>query len=98
VLSCGGSNEYDELLLWTAPESGTWTFDMSESEFDSVLGVVSAGDGCPMELGCNDDESYPHVLTSVVQVELEAGQQVVLWVSSYDSGEVGDYQIDISVD
>ena len=98
MLSCGGSNEYDEVLLWTAPEAGTWTFDMTESEFDTVLGVVSYGDTCPVELGCNDDLGYPYVLTSLVQVELEAGQQVLLWVSSYDSGQVGDYQIDIAVD
>lgn len=97
ILSCGYSNEYDELLLWTAPSDGTWTFDTSESEFDSVLGVVSVGAQCPTELGCNDDESYPDILTSVVEVELEAGEQVVIWVSSYDSGEVGDYQLDINV-
>lgn len=97
LLSCAYSAAYDELLRWTAPSAGTWSFDTSASDFDTVLGVVSAGETCPTELGCNDDESYPDILTSLVEVELEADQEVILWVSGYDSSSVGDYQLDISL-
>ncbi|NOY25781.1 MAG: hypothetical protein GXP62_07890, partial [Oligoflexia bacterium] len=95
--SCAVYSAYDELLLWTAPSDGSWTFDLSESEFDTVLAVVGVTDRCPEELGCNDDLSYPKVLTSSITVDLVADQQVVVWVSSYDSGQVGNYQLDINL-
>lgn len=94
--SCAAYTAHDDILLWTAPSTGTWTFDLGESEFDTVLAIIAVGDRCPEELACNDDEDlHAKIYTSVATVELEAGQQVLIWIGNFWAEELGDWQLDI---
>ena len=51
--ACGGSGGLDVSYRWAAPAAGTYAFDTSGSDFDTVLRVFSAD--CGVELGCDDD-------------------------------------------
>jgi len=100
--SCASSAEYDDLLLWTVPSTGTWSLDLSDADFDTVMAVVLVGDHelddrCPEELACNDDEDYAaKIFTSALTVDLVEGQRVVIWIAGYDGSSVGYYPLDIN--
>jgi len=81
--SCGGGGAPDTTVLWTAPSTDTWTFDLTASDrnFDTILYARDACGGT--ELACNDDASS---LQSAITVPLTAGDSVVLVVD----GEGGD--------
>ena len=86
----GSSGE--ALYAFTATEAGRYRFDTRGSEADTilvVLGAQCAGD----ELACNDDSDLGG-LAAILDVDLTAGQNVVLVVDSYDG--MGAY--DLSVD
>ena len=73
---------------WTAPSSGTYQIDTSNSDFDTVLYVL---DGCEgAELLCNDDDGSLYAGGSV---SLSEGQTIVIGVGSFAgralSGTVG---------
>jgi hypothetical protein len=93
-LSCGSFVEPEVLFAFTAPEAGSYTFSTGGSEvFDTVLAVLdgSACDG--EELGCNDDEEGD--LSSRVEVELAAGQQVLIAIESWGE-EAGSVQVEVT--
>jgi len=97
--SCAAYTANDDVLLWTAPSAGTWTFDLGESAFDTVLAIFAVGDRCPEELACNDDEDlHSKIYTSIASAELDADQQVIIWIGNYWAEELGDWQLDISVE
>lgn len=84
--SCGGSGAGDASFVWTAPAAGRYRIDTLNSSFDTVL-YVQEGDVCGgAELACNDDTGFG--LTSKVEVELAAGQTVLITVDGalWDSG------------
>jgi len=77
------------LYAWTAPATGTWRFDTVGSEGDTVLYLL---DGCEgASLACNDDSSG---LQSVIEADLEAGQEVVVAVGSF-GGRTRSYVLNI---
>ena len=70
--------------LWTAPSAGTWSISSDGSYLDTALYVLDGGCGGPV-LGCNDD--HDETSTSQVQLELQAGQTVVIGVAEYLGSE-----------
>ncbi len=75
-----GEDAPDLALLWTAPEAGAYIVSTLGSEADTVLTSYPA-DCERRELGCSDDR--PSVTSSAIRLELEAGEQRVLVISSY---------------
>jgi hypothetical protein len=90
--SCSATTGGTEILSWTAPSEGCYFFDLSESDYDTVMSVFSDGDACGVAEACNDDYSG---LTSGAEVELAEGEMATILISGYGSGE-GDYVLDIN--
>jgi len=88
-----GGQSPDEEYRWTAPTSGRFRFDTFGSDFDTVLEVRDTT--CFGELlDCNDqDELYQP--QSMVDVDLGAGQDVVVLVDGYQ-GQVGNFVLNIN--
>ena len=91
VTSCGGGGTPDRGLLWTAPRSGTFTFDTARSAMDSLLCLRR--DGCAgEELACAT-EGISYGGGARVSATLEAGQRVLVvvdgatWGSSFSKGD-----------
>jgi hypothetical protein len=89
--SCGGWGSPDRALLWTAPRSGTFTFDTARSAMDSLLCLRR--DGCAgAELACST-EGISYGGGARVSATLEAGQRVLVvvdgatWGSSFSKGD-----------
>ncbi|HZI16129.1 MAG TPA: hypothetical protein VE153_37535 [Myxococcus sp.] len=54
--SCGSGSSRDIAYVWRVPETGTYTFSTTGSDFDTVLEVRHYNDSASV-LGCNDDTS-----------------------------------------
>jgi len=89
---CQGTDQGspDVAIEWTAPAADLYTFDLSGSTYDTFLMIQDAACGGP-ELGCNDDFNG---LQSYLEVNLAAGQTVIVVVSGY-FGNSGDYTLAI---
>jgi hypothetical protein len=84
----------DVTFLWTAPGTGTFQIDTHDSDFDTVLWVLD-GTCAGRELACNDDdENIDFIPTSILTVDLTAGQQVVIVVSGLEAS--GNYVLHIT--
>lgn len=92
VPSCGNGGGEDSLYQFTASAAGTYVFDTAGTMFDTVLAVL---DGCGgAELACNDDTMMS--ATSEVQIDLMAGQSVVIVVDSF-GGDVGPFNLNVTM-
>jgi hypothetical protein len=91
--SCGAGGGADMTYMFTAEVSGAYVFDTIGSELDTVLAVLDACEG--NELACNDDTDWE--LTSLIVMELEAGQSVFIVADSY-SGEAGACTLNIALE
>jgi len=87
----------DDIILWTAPEAGTYQFDLrATSYYDTVIGLFS---GCTSAvLTCNDDTgTWDH---SQVTWTFEAGESVLIVADGYyywsDAEKTGPWQLDIA--
>lgn len=89
VPSCAGAGA-DIVYAWTPPFTSRWRISTAGSNFDTVLAVYSSD--CQTELACNDDG--PGEVTSVLDIELEAGVPVAIAVDSFDS-QNGSFQLSI---
>jgi len=78
--SCGGSLAPDRGFLWTAPKSGTFTFDTARSALRSLVAVRRGGCGGE-ELACAT-EGIRYGGGARVTLPLEAGQTVLVVVDS----------------
>ena len=97
--TCGFESGSDDQLLWTAPVDGTFRFDTdgTQADFGNDT-VISILDGCGgTEIACADDLDDLGTADSAVEVELVAGQAVIVVVDSYMGGGTGDYNLTISV-
>jgi hypothetical protein len=94
--SCGAAG-VDYLVVFIAPVAGAYTFDMIGSAYDTVLSVHS--DCAGTELGCNDDfggnPTCGCCSCSEVDLNLVAGQQIILAVSGY-AGGTGAFTLNIN--
>ena len=91
AISCADGGGPDYAFAWIAPASGSWNFSLAGSSYDTALAVWSPDcDGG--EIACNDDG--PVDLTSVLDLDLEAGETVILVVDGY-SGATGSFTLTI---
>lgn len=93
VPSCGTSTDAPDIgFTWTAPSSGTFTFDTNGSDFDTIVEVRDGScDG--LSLGCDDDGGDS--TTSLLSLSLSAGERVVVIVDGYSTND-GNYTLTIS--
>lgn len=91
--SCGGEGGPELHYSWTAPAAGTYTFDTTGTDFDTVL-YVRDGACLGAELDCNDDNDEG--VQSTVVVSLRAGQTVVVVVDGYAEDESGPFVLNIT--
>jgi hypothetical protein len=87
--TCAPSNASDISHTWTPPSSGTFTFNTTGSDFDTVL--LLAPFSAPFSpLGCNASGN-----SSSLRMRLFAGQQYIVTIDGF-AAECGDYQLNIS--
>lgn len=89
--SCGGggSEAYDQVVRFVAPEGGAWQFVLTPralrgqvfGSYDPVLHARSTCADPEAELACNDDIAAGR-LESRLRLELEAGEEVFLVVDT----------------
>jgi hypothetical protein len=96
--SCAaGGGGGDRVFQFTAASAGMYQFDtLGTTAFDTVLAVYDACGGS--EVACSDDaDVWPNSLSSVIVMNLVAGQSVLIVVDSYD-GEIedGSYSLNIA--
>lgn len=84
----------DALLQYTATVDGTHRFDTVGSAIDTVLFALSACGG--PEVACNDDLDPSVFGPSAFEVELAAGEQIILGVEGY-GGAVGPFVVNVTV-
>ena len=89
---CTTSYGGTDTLTWTAPSTGCWNFDLSESDYDTVIAVFQEGDACGPDETCDDDTDG---LTSSVDVNVASGEEVTILIGGWGSSE-GDYVLDIN--
>ena len=78
--ACGGAGLTDATIAWTAPSSGTFSFDTTGSNRDNdTLVHVHRATCAGAELACNDNTSGTQ---SAARVTLAAGERVVVVVES----------------
>lgn len=94
VTSCTNNDTADAWNCWTADCTGTATFSLCGSSYDTALAVF---DGCGgRELGCDDDFCEP-VGASQVALSVLAGETYYVRVSGF-SGATGDYTLNVTCD
>lgn len=82
-----GADAPDFTLRWTAPADGVYVLSTQGSQGDTVM-VLYRDDCDPLgEFGCNDD--LPGVRTSGINLQIGAGESVVIGVASYDADTTG---------
>ncbi len=91
-----GENGEDVTFWWTAPLTGTFTFDTTNSTYDTVLYIQE--DCLTDEQMCNDDVDFDGGdISSSVEVDLEAGDSVLVVIDGYDEFAFGDYTLDVTL-
>ena len=90
-----GNGSGDVVYSWTAPDSGTFTFELIDSRYDTVLYVRDSA--CGDEFAVNDDY---YGLRSGLTVDVASGTTYTVIIDGYgygDSGypEEGDYVLSI---
>ncbi len=91
--ACGGRGG-EQVVRFTAPEAGQWTFDTDGSGYDTVLHVRSRCDDAATELACDDDSGQG--TASRIQLGLQANQTVYIFVDGFDGN--GAWTLDINRD
>jgi hypothetical protein len=93
---CGSFGASDKALQWTFPEAGCYSFSTLLSDFDTVLRHIGVdGLECTDQIACNDDEAFPTIFTSYLEIDGVEGETIVVVIDGYSVGAVGDYVLDI---
>jgi hypothetical protein len=95
----GGGRGAEIELAWTAPADAHYVLDTNDTghaggTFDTVL---SLRDDCTIdgtEIDCNDDDGTGHL--SRVEVDLTAGQHVLIVIDSYAASDGGHVTLNIT--
>jgi hypothetical protein len=90
--SCGGASGPEVKLTYIAPQSGLYLMSTEGSNFDTIL-YVRDGSCTGGELACDDDTAAP---ASVLEVSLSAGQEVTIFVDSFDAAG-GTYTLAVTL-
>jgi len=88
--SCAAPGSPEKIYSFTAPTTGGYQLSTAGSSYDTTLYLLDQG--CA-ELACNDDTSYD--LTSLLDVELAGGQQVLVVVDGF-GGDYGSFVLNIT--
>jgi hypothetical protein len=89
--SCLKFDSVDLEFSWSAPATGAYQIDLLGSEYDTAL-MILEGDCAGMQIACNDDFDELH---SAVQVDLMAGETIVIVVDGY-GGASGNFVVNIT--
>ena len=89
--SLSGGSGPDLGFVFTAPATGTYTFDTNGSQFDTMLVLKSIE--CT-EVACDDDSGLG--LHSSVVLSMQMNEQIIVIVDGYGSSNSGDYQLNIT--
>ncbi len=81
-----GGGTRDISLLWTAPETGIYTFSTYGSRADTVLSIYPDTCDRDQELACDDDA--PPLRSSELRAEVQQGVSLVLVISAYDADAI----------
>jgi hypothetical protein len=87
----GWGDGADLLFSWRAPADGVYSFSTAGSSFDTLLTLYAGL--CVEVLACNDDFDD---LSSAVDAELRAGDEVVLAIDLYGEASGGTYALTIA--
>ena len=87
----GWGDGADLLFSWRAPADGVYSFSTAGSSFDTLLTLYAGL--CVEVLACNDDFDD---LSSAVDAELRAGDEVVVAVDLYGEASGGTYALTIA--
>jgi hypothetical protein len=82
-------------FFWTAPGAGATTIDTTGSDYDTLLGVYTGGQGALSLVGENDDIVRGQVLESRVQFTAVAGVTYRILVDGFD-GDTGNFRLNWS--
>ena len=91
--SCGGDAQSAEAVFTTSfDEAGTVCFDLTGSEYDTVLYIRTACDDPDSEVACNDDNrDITGGTQSAISLDAEAGTQYFVFVDGFSGfGAVSD--------
>lgn len=88
--ACPDDGSPDYAIEWTAPADGTYDFDLSGSDYDTVLYLQEAACGGD-QIACNDDNFG---VQSFLSVDLVEGQTIIIVVSGY-FGSSGNFTLAI---
>jgi hypothetical protein len=92
---CGLTNPVDIWYAYTATASGTATFDLCGSSYDTGLGIWDACGGTV--IACNDDDGPACAgLQSSIEIPVNAGTTYYVQVGGYGNDEgIGDLTISV---
>lgn len=96
--SCNSYSGYDAIFKLEVQAAGYWVFSLSNSSFDTVLGLYSRSSGSGStgcigsQLECDDDDGES--TRSLIVRNLAVGQYVLV-VDGYNSSAYGSYQFDV---
>jgi hypothetical protein len=88
-----GSRAEDVTYTWTAPRDGTYVVSTNGSSFDTILFVEQGECTALVPVGCDDDSGDGP--QSLVSLDLQNGEQVVITVDGYGSS-TGNYVLNIT--
>jgi hypothetical protein len=87
-VSCNDGSSRDIAYVWTVPETGSYSFGTSGSNFDTVLQIRHYSDTASV-MGCNDD--YGSSLQSRITLSgLVKGVKLLIIIEGY-AGEYNNY-------
>ncbi len=87
----------DILLAWRAPSAGRFRFTVHGQGWDPVIGAESLlipGACQGSSLGCDDDTGGPNAAS--MQLEVVAGQEVLLVIDAFRTSGSGAFTLDIN--
>lgn len=90
--SCGGTGGNDRVIVFTAPEDASYTFDTFGSSYDTKLSLHA---DCATQLACNDDAGGG--VQSQLQLDMTAGQHLRIVVDGYN-GATGSWVLNVTTE
>jgi len=85
---CTAGNANEVVLSWTPPAAGVYSFDLSGSDYDTIM-MLWADCGGP-SLACNDDSVG---VTSQITIPLAQGQAILIVIDGFDQN--GNWELSI---
>ncbi len=81
--ACGGQGGDDRALRFQAPVAGRWRFHVEAATFDPLLALRADCLLAESQWTCNDDLRYPRRRDAAAQVDLAAGETVIVIVDAF---------------